>query len=67
MPAPSLAASICTNRTFSVSSGIRANVGQWNLLGTYPFAPGTFGTVTILSCGTNGYVVAGAIKLEWAP
>ncbi len=42
----------------------QANGGQWNLLGTYPFADGTSGYV-VLSDDANDYVVADAIKWEF--
>jgi hypothetical protein len=35
---------------------------QWNLLGTYPFAAGTAGSVLIGNAGTNGYVFADAVR-----
>jgi hypothetical protein len=41
------------------------NGGQWRLLGTYPFAAGTSGSV-VLSDDVNGYVIADAIKFEYA-
>jgi hypothetical protein len=41
----------------------QVNGGQWNLLGTYPFAAGTSGYV-VLSDNANGVVIADAIKLE---
>ena len=47
----------------------QVNGGQWNLLGTYPFADGTSGRV-VLSDDANGYVIADAIKWEfdgWTP
>jgi hyaluronate lyase len=53
--------------TSTVTVNEQQNGGQWNLLGMYPFAVGTAGTVTIRTDGTNGYVVADAVKLEWAP
>jgi hypothetical protein len=39
------------------------NGGQWNLLGTYPFAAGTSGSV-VLSDEADEYVIADAIKFE---
>jgi hypothetical protein len=35
---------------------------QWNLLGTYPFAAGTSGSI-VLTDDANGYVIADAVKL----
>lgn len=42
----------------------RDNGSIWNPLGTYDFAAGTGGTVTIRNAGTNGFVVADAVKVE---
>ncbi|WP_238650460.1 polysaccharide lyase family 8 super-sandwich domain-containing protein [Paenibacillus piscarius] len=39
-----------------------ANGGIWNLLGTYSFAAGTSGSVTIRNNGTTGYVTADAVR-----
>ena len=36
--------------------------GQWTLLGSYPFAAGSSGTVTISNAGANGYVIADAVR-----
>jgi hypothetical protein len=44
----------------------RINGGQWNLLGTYPFAAGTSGSV-VLTDDANGYINADAIKFELQP
>ncbi|WNR42868.1 polysaccharide lyase family 8 super-sandwich domain-containing protein [Paenibacillus roseipurpureus] len=41
----------------------KLNGGAWNLLGTYSFDAGTSNTITIRTTGTNGYVIADAIKL----
>lgn len=38
------------------------NGGQWVLLGTYSFNAGTGGSVTIRNAGTNGYVIADAVR-----
>ncbi|MDY6953365.1 MAG: hypothetical protein SWE60_17790, partial [Thermodesulfobacteriota bacterium] len=38
----------------------------WNLLGTYPFAVGTSGSI-VLSDDADGILIADAIKLEVAP
>lgn len=38
------------------------NAGDWVLLGTYAFNAGVSGTVTIGTTGTNGYVVADAVR-----
>ena len=40
------------------------NGGKWQLLGTYEFAAGTSSSVTISNAGTDGFVVADAIKFE---
>jgi hypothetical protein len=39
----------------------QVNGGQWNLLGTYPFAAGTSGSV-VLTDDANGVVIADAVK-----
>ncbi|HEY8967390.1 MAG TPA: glycosyl hydrolase [Candidatus Methylacidiphilales bacterium] len=36
--------------------------GDWASLGTYTFAAGATGTVTIATTGTNGYVIADAVR-----
>jgi hyaluronate lyase len=53
--------------TTTVTVNEQQNGEQWNLLGKSPFTAGTAGTVTIRNNGTNGYVVADAVKLELAP
>ena len=40
---------------------LRSNIGKWNLLGTFKFAAGSSGNVT-LSNKANGNVIADAIK-----
>jgi len=57
------------NQGFSINQTI--NGGQWNYLGTYPFAVGTSGTVQ-LGCWVgepygDAYVCADAVKLELVP
>lgn len=47
-----------------VNGGIQS--GNWKLLGTYPFATGNSGYVTINTTETNGYVIADAIKFVWS-
>jgi hypothetical protein len=43
----------------------KATTGQWNLLGTYPFAAGTSGSVVLSDGpGSDGVVLADAVKLE---
>ncbi|WP_168122345.1 glycoside hydrolase family 9 protein [Paenibacillus sp. HB172176] len=42
------------------------NGGVWNLLGTYEFDASTGGVVTISNTGTTGYVIADAVKFEYA-
>jgi hypothetical protein len=42
----------------------RVNGGQWVLLGTFTFAAGSSGYVQIGTAGTDGYVVADAVKFE---
>jgi hypothetical protein len=38
------------------------NGGQWHSIGTYSFAAGSAGSVTISTTGTNGYVIADAVR-----
>ncbi len=38
------------------------NGGEWNSIGVYEFAAGTSGSVMLSNTGTNGYVVADAVK-----
>lgn len=45
----------------------RSNGGAWVLLGTYAFNAGTSGNVLISNTGTNGYVIADAIKFQPRP
>ncbi|MEW5804457.1 MAG: choice-of-anchor X domain-containing protein [bacterium] len=40
------------------------NGGQWNLLGQYPFAAGSEGSVVLTSEGANEYIMADAIKWD---
>jgi len=47
----------------TIDTNQQINGGQWNLLGTYPFAAGTSGSVE-LSDDANGYVIADGIKFE---
>jgi hypothetical protein len=44
----------------------RLTGGQWVLLGTYDFVPGS-GGVEVSNEGTTGYVIADAVKFEPAP
>jgi uncharacterized repeat protein (TIGR02543 family) len=48
--------------TDTVTVNQRQNGGQWVLLGTYTFNAGTGGNVFIRNDGTNGYVVADAVR-----
>ena len=50
--------------TATVSVNQRINGGQWNLLGTYTFETGTSGHVLVRTTGTDGYVIADAVKFE---
>ena len=47
------------NKTVAVD--LRANIGRWNLLGTFKFAAGKSGNVT-LSSKASGNVIADAVK-----
>ena len=44
----------------------KTNGSQWNLLGTFPFAAGTSGSV-VLSDDADGYVIADAIRWKVQP
>jgi hypothetical protein len=48
--------------TSRVEVNQQANNGQWVSLGVYPFNAGTGGSVQILTAGTNGFVIADAIR-----
>jgi uncharacterized repeat protein (TIGR01451 family) len=48
--------------TATVTVNQQANGGQWNLLGTYSFNPGTGGSVVIRTNGTTGLVIADAVR-----
>jgi hyaluronate lyase len=45
-----------------VSVNQQINGGMWWSLGTFTFNPGTGGSVTITTGGTNGYVIADAVR-----
>lgn len=53
--------------TNTVTINQQSNGGVWNLLATYTFNAGTGSTVKIKNDGTNGYVVADAVKFELVP
>jgi hypothetical protein len=55
---------VASQTSTTVLQNQRVNGGQWVLLGTYTFAAGSSGYVQIGTAGTNGYVVADAVKLE---
>lgn len=48
--------------TSTVTVNQRQNHAQWVLLGVYPFAAGTGGSVTISNAGTNGHVIVDAVQ-----
>lgn len=48
--------------TTTVTVNQRNNNGVWMLLGTFPFAPGTGGSVVLRNDGTNGFVIADAVR-----
>ncbi|HXI73090.1 MAG TPA: hypothetical protein VNN22_22350 [Verrucomicrobiae bacterium] len=61
-----------TNTPFTVKSddgtktlmvNLRNNTGKWNLLGTFKFAAGKEGNVSLSSSGADGNVLADAVKL----
>ena len=43
---------------------LRGNIGKWNTLGTFKFAAGTRGNVTLTN-KANGNVIADAIKFAY--
>ncbi|HRT57984.1 MAG TPA: FAD-dependent oxidoreductase [Candidatus Paceibacterota bacterium] len=51
--------SLAGTNTVVVNQTIKG--GQWNLLGTYPFALGSLGSVLLRTSGTSGYVIADAV------
>jgi hypothetical protein len=54
---------IHANGTEFIEVDQKTNGGQWVSLGVYPFSPGTSSSVLISNDGTNGYVVADAVRL----
>ncbi|MCH8527546.1 MAG: right-handed parallel beta-helix repeat-containing protein [Kiritimatiellae bacterium] len=50
------------NGTDYISLDQRTGGGQWVLLGTYTFNAGSDGNVLISNTGTNGFVIADAVK-----
>lgn len=42
----------------------REDGGVWNSIGVYEFAAGASGSVTLSNAGTNGYVIADAVKFK---
>jgi len=48
--------------TSTVTVNQKIDNGTWVLLGTYDFNAGTGGTVTIATTGTNGHVIADAVR-----
>ena len=48
--------------TDTVTVNEQANNGVWVLLGTFSFAAGAGGNVTVRTTGTNGYVIADAVE-----
>ena len=53
------------SETIRVNQKATGTGGQWNLLGTYPFAAGTAGSVVLSDGpGADGVVVGDAIKFE---
>ncbi len=48
--------------TTTVTVNQQTNGGQWNSLGIFSFAAGSAGSVLVRTNGTNGYVIADAVK-----
>lgn len=53
---------VSTSGTSTVTVNMQANGGTWVALGTYNFTAGTAGNVRIHNTGTNGYVIADAVR-----
>ncbi|MGG1514110.1 polysaccharide lyase family 8 super-sandwich domain-containing protein [Paenibacillus oryzisoli] len=51
----------------TVTINQQLNGGQWNLLGTFPFAAGSGGYVKVRNDGANGYVTVDAVKFDPVP
>jgi len=51
-----------TSGTTTVTVNMQANGGTWVSLGTYAFNAGTGGSVRVSNTGTNGYVIADAVR-----
>jgi hypothetical protein len=49
------------SQTFTVDQ--TSGGGKWETLGSFSFNAGTSGSVVISNTGTNGYVVAAAVRL----
>jgi hyaluronate lyase len=56
-----------TGGTSTVTVNQKLNGGQWNLLGSYPFAAGATGYVKVHTDGADGYVTVDAVKFEPIP
>ncbi|MCC5844546.1 MAG: hypothetical protein JJU05_09865 [Verrucomicrobia bacterium] len=50
-----------------ISLDQRSGGGQWVLLGTYTFNAGTGGSVLVSNTGTNGFVIADAVRFTSVP
>ena len=50
--------------TTTVVQNQRTNGGAWILLGTFTFSAGSSGYVQVGNAGTNGYVIADAVRFE---
>lgn len=53
--------------TSSITINQRANGSVWNLVGRYSFSAGSSGYVQLHNSGTDGYVIADAVRLVKAP
>jgi len=53
--------------TTTVTVNQQANGAQWNSLGVYTFPAGTSGSVLVRTTGTNGYVIADAVRFVKQP
>ncbi|WP_269523325.1 PA14 domain-containing protein [Coraliomargarita parva] len=50
------------NTTLTINQEV--NNGQWIYLGTFEFASGSSGNIEVSNSGTNGHVIADAVKFE---
>mgnify|MGYP000996402190 CR=1 FL=1 len=54
--------STCIDLGLMVTVNQRQEGSQWRLLGSFPFATGSEGSVTLLNAETDGYVISDAVR-----